>query len=139
MAVEKPVVLLDVYNDDVRDMKGLRNKILKQRVISIEKLKEAKNVGIIMEIKPGQKFGTPEFLLNKLKEKGKNVILITMSELTPDKLMNFYYIDAFIELACPRIALDDFAKYSKPILTFKEALVALGEKTWDDILKTGVV
>ncbi len=139
LAVEKPVVLLDVYNDDVRNMGGLREKILKQRAISIEKLKEAKKVGIIMDIKPGQKFGTPEFLLNKLKEAGKEVIMITMNELTPDKLMNFYYIDAFIELACPRIAIDDFAKYPKPILTFKEALVALGEKTWDDILKTGVI
>ena len=139
LAVEKPVILLDVYNDNVRTMEGLRDKILKQRIISIEKLKDAKKVGIIIEIKPGQKFGTPEFLLKKLREKGKEVIVITMSELTPDKLMNFYYIDAFIELACPRIALDDFEKYSKPILTFKEALVALGEKSWDDILKTGVV
>ena len=34
-----------------------------------------------------------------------------MDELTPDKIMNFYNIDAFIELACPRIAIDDFAKY----------------------------
>jgi len=62
-----------------------------------------------------------------------------MSEITPDKLMNFYSIDAFIELACPRIAIDDFAKYSKPILTLKEALVALGEKSWDDILENGVL
>lgn len=139
LSVEKPVILIDVYNDDVRSMEGLRNKILKQRVISIEKLKEAKNVGIIIEIKPGQKFGSPKYLIDKLKEQGKNPIVITMSELTPDKLMNFYYIDAFIELACPRIALDDFAKYNKPILTFKEALVALGIKSWGDILKTGVV
>jgi 2-(3-amino-3-carboxypropyl)histidine synthase len=139
LAVEKPVILLDVYNDDVRTLEGLREKILKQRIISIEKLKDARKVGIIVEIKPGQKFGTPETLINKLKENGKEVILITMNELTPDKLMNFYDIDAFIELACPRIAIDDFSKYSKPILTFKEALVALGEKSWDDILKTGVV
>ena len=53
--------------------------------------------------------------------------------------MNFYDIDCFIELACPRIAVDDFAKYSKPILTFKEALVALGEKSWDEILQEGFI
>ncbi|MDP3986917.1 MAG: diphthamide biosynthesis enzyme Dph2 [Nanoarchaeota archaeon] len=139
LAVKKPVVLIDVYNDDVRSMAGLRDKILKQRVISIDKLKDAKNVGIIVEIKPGQKFGSPKYLLKKLREKGKTAVVITMSELTPDKIMNFYSIDAFIELACPRIALDDFAKYPKPILTFKEALVALGEKSWDDILESGIV
>ena len=139
LAVQKPVILLDVYNNNVRTMEGLRDKILKQRIISIEKLKEAKNVGIIIEIKPGQKFGSPKYLLEKLRKKGKTAIIITMSELTPDKLMNFYNIDAFIELACPRIALDDFAKYPKPILTFKEALVALGERSWDEMLEMGIV
>ncbi|MGA2130045.1 MAG: diphthamide biosynthesis enzyme Dph2 [Candidatus Pacearchaeota archaeon] len=139
LALEKPVVLIDVYNDDVRSMKGLREKILKQRAISIEKLREAENVAIIVEIKPGQKFGSPKFLLQKLKEAGKNAVVITMSEMTPDKVMNFYNIDAFIELACPRIALDDFYKYEKPILTFREALVALGLKTWEETLKTGFV
>lgn len=139
LAVQKPVILLDVYNDDVRVMTGLRDKILKQRVISIERLREAKNVGIIIETKPGQKFGSPKLLLKKLRDAGKTAIVITMSELTPDKLMNFYSIDAFVELACPRIALDDFAKYEKPILTYREALVAIGEKSWDDILKAGIV
>jgi len=139
LSVEKPVILLDVYNDEVRSMDGLREKILKQRAISIEKLKEAENVGIIIEVKPGQKFGEPKFLIDKLEEQGKKCIVITMSELTPDKIMNFYNIDAFIELACPRIAIDDFAKYGKPILTFKEALVALGVKSWKEILKVGIV
>jgi len=139
LAVEKPVVLIDVYNDKVRSMKGIREKILKQRAFSIEKLREAKNVGIIVEIKPGQRFGSPKILLEKFKQAGKNAVVITMNEITPEKLMNFYNIDAFVELACPRIALDDFAKYSMPILTYKEAMIALGEKTWKDALKTGFV
>src|SRR3989304_2566644 len=100
LALKKPVVLLDVYNDDVRSMAGLQEKILKQRLFSIEKLKEAKNVGIIVEIKPGQKFGSPRKLLEKLRNAGKTAIVITMNELTPDKIMNFYNIDCFIELAC---------------------------------------
>ncbi len=139
LSLEKPVVLIDVYNDEVKDMMGVREKILKQRAISIQKLKDAGNVGIIREIKPGQGFGSPDFLVDKLKEKGKNVVLITMNEITRDKIMNFYNIDAFIELACPRIAIDDFAKYEKPLVTYKEALVALGEKSWNDLLKTGFI
>ena len=140
IAVEKPVVLIDVYNDDVRSMKGLRDKILKQRAISIGKLKDARKVGIIVEIKPGQQFGSANYLVKQFKEKtDKEVIVITMNELTPDKLMNFYDIDAFIELACPRIAVDDFYKYEKPILTFKEALIALGIMTWEEGIETGLV
>ena len=139
LSVAKPVFLVDVYNHEIKNMNGVRDKILKQRAISISKFKDAKNIGIITEIKPGQKFGAPELLINKLKSAGKNVILITMSELTPDKLMNFYYVDCFIELACPRIAVDDYAKYRKPIITFKEALVGLGEKTWEEILEKGII
>lgn len=139
LSVEKPVILLDVYNDNIRDMSKLRDKILKQRAISIQKLKDAKNVGIISEIKPGQKFGSANYLMKEFKKKGKNPVLITMNELTPEKLMNFYSIDAFIELACPRIAIDDYAEYEKPILTFKEALIALGIKTWDEMLDIGIV
>ena len=139
LALKKPVILLDVYNDDVRSMAGLKEKILRQRLFSIEKLKEAKNVGIIVEIKPGQKFGNPRKLLEKLRNAGKNTVVITMSELTPDKIMNFYHVDVFVELACPRIALDDFAKYPKPILTMLEAMVAIGEKSWDDVLENGIV
>ena len=139
ISVEKPVILVDVYNDNVRDMKGIRDKILKQRAISIQKLKDARNVGIIQERKQGQQFGTSEYIEDKLKKQDKNVILITMNELTPDKLMNFYNIDCFVVLACPRIPIDDFAKYEKPMVTFKEALVALGIKSWEEILKVGII
>ena len=139
MSVDRPVFLIDVYNDKITNMAGVKDKILKQRLISIEKLKDAKNVGVIIESKIGQKFGVQDLIMKKLKEAGKNVILITMNELSPDKLMNFYHVDCFVELACPRIAIDDYAKYRKPIVTFKEALVALGEKSWEDILRMGIV
>ncbi len=139
LVIEKPVILIDVYNDEVRDMKGVREKILKQRVNSIQKLKDSRNVGIIIEEKIGQKFGSVELLADKLKKQDKNVIVITMNEITPDKLMNFYDIDCFIILACPRIAIDDFAKYEKPILTLREALVALGESSWEEILDKGLL
>ena len=139
LAVEKPVILLDVYNDTVTEMKGIRDKIIKQRIISIDKFKRARKVGVIVEVKPGQKFGSSDFLMEKLKADDKEAILIVMDELTPDKLMNFYNIDAFVVLACPRIPIDDFAKYPKTIITFKECLVALGEKNIDDAIKEGFV
>ncbi|MFZ1970697.1 MAG: diphthamide biosynthesis enzyme Dph2 [Candidatus Nanoarchaeia archaeon] len=139
LSVDKPVILLDVYNNDVRELSGLKNKIIKQRAISIERFKQAKNIGIIIEIKPGQKFGSPNYLLEKIRELGKNAVIITMNELSPDKILNFYSIDAFIILACPRIPIDDFAKYPRTIITFKEALVGLGIKSWEEMLKIGLV
>ena len=52
---------------------------------------------------------------------------------------NFYDIDAFVELACPRIAIDDFAKYDRPLVTFKEAMCGLGEVTWEELLEDGLI
>jgi len=139
LALRKPVILIDAYDNNIKIMKEFREKILKQRVLAIEKLKEAKNVGVIVGMKCGQKFGSPEKIIEKLKEKGKNVLVLTMGEINPDKIMNFYKIDAFVELACPRIALDDFGNYSKPILTGREAQVALGEISWEEILDEGLL
>jgi len=139
VAVKKPVILIDVYNDKVLEMEKERDKILRQRAISISNFKDAKKIGIIVGTKPGQKFGLPGLIAKKLEKKGKKIVIITMNEISPDKLMNFYYLDAFVELACPRIAVDDFAKYNKPILTFKEALVAIGDKTWKSFIDEGVL
>jgi 2-(3-amino-3-carboxypropyl)histidine synthase len=139
LAVEKPIFLLDVYNNCVTEMKGVRDKIIRQRILSIEKVREAKKIGIISEIKPGQKFGVAKFLKEKLEKTGKRVILIAMDEMTPDKLMNFYDVDAFVELGCPRIAIDDFAKYSKPLITYKEALVVAGDMKIEELMEKGFV
>ncbi len=139
LAVNKPVFLIDVYNNEVKNMNEVKDKILRQRILSVEKFKEAKKIGIIVGVKQGQQFGSYKLIKEKLEKSGKQVVLITMNEFSPDKLINFYNIDAFVELACPRIATDDFARYRKPIITFKEALVVLGEESWDDLIKEGLL
>jgi 2-(3-amino-3-carboxypropyl)histidine synthase len=139
IAVEKPVFLLDVYNDAVTEMEGVRDKIIRQRIISIEKVRDVGKIGIISEVKLGQKFGSAAILKEKLEKLGKEVILIAMDEMMPDKLMNFYDVDAFVELGCPRIAIDDFAKYSKPIITYKEALVVAGEIKIEELIEKGFI
>ncbi len=70
---------------------------------------------------------------------GKETIIITMSEVTQDKLLSFYDIDGFVELACPRIATEDYEKYSKPIITFKEAMVVVDKIPWEKLLDNGLL
>jgi len=139
LAVDKPVYLLDVYNNEVSEMASFKDKIIRERAMAIDRFKRAQTVGIIAESKLGQKFGNYKNIIDKFKESKKKVILISMSEMTPEKVMNFYNIDAFVELACPRIAVDDYSRYGKPMLTYKEALVALGEKTWEELLEEGIL
>ncbi len=137
LSITKPVILLDTYNMEIVNMESFKYKIMKQRAIAIDKIKRARNIAIITGTKPGQKFGAFEVIKNKLEKLNKNVIVLTMNEVNQEKLNNFHNIDGFIELACPRIAIEDYGKYSKPIITFKEALVVLNELTWEDLLENG--
>ena len=139
LSIDKNVYLIDIYNNNVILMNSLRDKVIKQRFASIERAKKAKRFGIIQGNKPGQKFGSADILKKYLQEQDKEVLVITMSEITPDKLLSFYNIEAFIELACPRIAIEDYDKYPKPILTFKEALVLVNKLSWEDLLKQGLI
>jgi len=66
LAVSKPVFLVDVYNDSFTDMEEIRQKTLKERFVSIEKFKKSKKIGIIVESKVGQKFGSLDFLITLL-------------------------------------------------------------------------
>ena len=137
LSVNKPIILLDTYNMEIVNMEELKNKIIKQRAAAIDKIKDSKNLGIIVGTKPGQKFGSFENIKKKLENLGKNVFILTIDEMTQDKLTNFYNIDGFIELACPRIAIEDYNKYNKPIITFKESLVVLNELKWEDLVNNG--
>lgn len=139
LSVKNPVYLLDVYNNEVVEMSKLRNKIIKQRFAAIEKVKEAKKIGIIVGIKPGQKFGNFKVIKRKFEDAGKEMVIITMGEINNDKLTNFYDVKAFVELACPRIAIEDYEKYDKTLVTFKEALCAIGEIKWEDLVENGFI
>jgi 2-(3-amino-3-carboxypropyl)histidine synthase len=112
---------------------------MQQRAASIARVKDAKKIGVIVGLKKGQQFGAASIVKKNLEKVGKQVIVITMREMTPDKLFNFYDVEAFVELACPRIATDDYGKYKKPMITFREAQVVAGKITWDDILKQGFI
>jgi len=58
--------------------------------------------------------------------------LITMDEVTPDRLRNFD-MDAFVNTGCPRITTDDGPRFHKPMLTPGEYEAAIGEKPLDSI------
>lgn len=58
--------------------------------------------------------------------------LIILDEITPQNLMPFMDLDAFVVTACPRIAIDDSKMYEKPLLTPQELEIVLGLRDWED-------
>lgn len=70
-------------------------------------------------------------LQNQLKAAGKKVIVINHDQLYPD-LFNTMgrHVDAWVQIACPRISIDWGHHFDKPLLTSYEAMVALKQAEW---------
>ena len=59
----------------------------------------------------------------ELEERGKEVQLLALTDITNDRLKNFTGIDAFIQVACPRISTDN--EFDKPMLSTPQASALL--------------
>lgn len=69
----------------------------------------------------------------KLKERGCDYTIILLSEIFPGKLAMFEDMDAFIQIACPRLSIDWGYAFAKPLLTPYEASVVFESVAWQDV------
>jgi 2-(3-amino-3-carboxypropyl)histidine synthase len=113
-------------------------RIIMQRWGNICAAKEAKSFGVLVSLKLGQmNLDKAVEIKEKLEQKGFVATLLAIREITPNALIQFPSIGAFVNTACPRLSLDDSPSYDKPLLSVSETLVMLGEKKWEDLLKDG--
>ena len=129
--MRKPVLVLNPVTGEVRDMSETRDRILRKRFAAIQRASGASSFMVIQCSKVGQNRSVEaDRMVRLLREHGKAAFKVIMEEVTPASLMA-YRVDAFVCTACPRIAMDDSARYDRPMLTIPEAEIVLGERTWD--------
>jgi 2-(3-amino-3-carboxypropyl)histidine synthase len=108
----------------------------KNRKIAIEKAIKAKRFGLILGTL-GRQGSTKvlQYLQKRLKMHGKESTIILLSEIFPSKLELFKDVDAFVQVACPRLSIDWGMAFPKPLLTPYELSVTLGDIQWriDDV------
>ena len=122
---EKTVVIADPVNNVLT--LADTEKFMKQRYASVHKAMDAQTWGVIFCTKIGQgRWDEAESIL----ESNDDAYLITMDEVTPDRLINFD-VDAFVNTGCPRITTDDGPRFKKPMLTPQEYRIAIGEEPLD--------
>ena len=128
----KPLAMLDPYTGEAKEMSiESIERILRQRFGLIMSVSESKKFGILIGEKPGQMRRSLAIRMKKMLEKhGRKGYLLALEHVGPD-LIDFYPVDAFVNTACPRIAIDDSVRYAKPLITPFELEVALGEKKWE--------
>ena len=124
---DKRVVIADPVNNLVSIADA--DKFIKQRYAAIHKAMGAKTWGIIYCTKIGQ--GRWE-LAEEIIEDNENAYVITLDEITPDRLLNFK-LDAFVNTGCPRISTDDGPRFKKPMLTPQEYWIATGREPLESL------
>ncbi len=139
LSTQKPTIIADPYEKKVFSIDEEARKILKQRWANIDEAKRAKNFAVLVGLKPGQK--RLEEALNikeRLKKNGKKPYLFAIRNVTPEVLMNFPSVDAYVNTACPRLSLDDASEFQKPLLTINETLVVVGKLSWEKLCRKGL-
>jgi 2-(3-amino-3-carboxypropyl)histidine synthase len=138
LSTSKPTIAADPYEKHVFSVNEEAEKIVKQRWASIEEAEKAKSFAVLVGLKPGQKKLEEALMIKKkLEGKGKTVCLLAVKEISPERLMEFPTVDAFVNTACPRVSIDDSSRFKKPLLTINEALVVAGELSWEELCKKG--
>ncbi len=138
LATAKPTVVADPYEKRAFTIYEEAARILKKRWANIHEAKQAEKIGILIGLKNGQKRLDEALKMRRIvEETGKKTVFYALKEITPEALVQFPSIDAFINTACPRLSLEDSVRFCKPLLTPNETLVALGKLQWDELCKKG--
>ena len=137
MSTEKPTFMLDPYFNEFQQVNDKARTMEKKAILSIYKAQEAKKIGIIIGLKEGQFAKIKALNLKKsLEAFAKEIQLFALTEITEERLRNFKGIDAFIQVACPRIAIDNH--FSRPLLSVPQAealIKILKNEPIDDFLR----
>jgi len=104
------------------------------RRAAIRTAKEAKLVGLILGTLGRQgSSGVLEEVELLLEKRGIDHISLLLSEISPERLALFDDVEAWVQVACPRLSLDWGDAYAKPLLTPYEAHVAFGDVSYKDV------
>ena len=125
LSTGKPTIMLDPYLMIVEDMNKRAEKWLTRSILQIYKARDAKKFGVIIGLREGQNLPKRAMQIKmRLIEHGKEVQLITLREITEDRLAMFNNINAFVQTACPRISIDG-ETFSRPVLSLPQTEMLL--------------
>ena len=120
LATNKPTFILDPYFNEIQEITEFARKLQKKSTLAIYKAVEAVTFGVIVGLKEGQLSKLTALKFKKeLENLGKTVHLIALTEITNERLRNLKDIDAFIQVACPRISTDN--EFDKSVLSTPQA------------------
>mmetsp|Transcript_21772 Transcript_21772/g.30547 ORF Transcript_21772/g.30547 Transcript_21772/m.30547 type:complete len:429 (+) Transcript_21772:73-1359(+) len=126
----------DPYSKSLTDERYETEKMKYIRHCAIKKAMDpsVKVFGIILGTLGRQ--GNPGILGNirsLLRKHGKKSFVLLLSEIFPKKLDMFPNVDAWVQIACPRLSIDWGHFFNKPVLSPYELNVCLGEEEFREV------
>ena len=132
LSTNLPTYVLDPYFNEVREVTEFAQQLKKKATLAIYKAADVKSFGVIVGLKEGQLSKVFALKIKKqLEKEGKEVQLFALTDITNDRLRNLKGIDAFIQVACPRISTDN--QFDKPVLSTPQANALLKILRKEDI------
>jgi len=125
-AVDRPVWSIDPFRSELEAPID-RARLIARRQLLVASARDARRWGVLVSSFVGQdRTPTALALQQRARAHGREAELLLSDRVDPRDLEGRAF-DAYVNTACPRIALDDAANYPKPMLTPPEFLMALGE------------
>ena len=129
LATTKPFLAIEPFENRVEFMDQMREKHAKRSRGKVLAALEAKRFGIMLTTKNGQHNAQLAGLLKrKIEERGCAAAILTSNTFDFDSLNNMMEFDAFVNTACPRLAIDDTDRLNKPLLSANELMEVLRMK-----------
>ncbi|PAA69921.1 hypothetical protein BOX15_Mlig023288g1, partial [Macrostomum lignano] len=123
-----PAYQYNPYDKRLTCERFAHDEVLRNRQAAIEAAKSACTFGIIQGSLGRQgSVRVVQRLEERLAAAGKSCITLLMSEIFPAKLALFPDVEAWVQVACPRLSVDWGAEFPKPLLTPYELCALLGE------------
>jgi 2-(3-amino-3-carboxypropyl)histidine synthase len=129
LATTKPFLAIEPFGNRIEFIDRMRETYARKSRGKVLASLEAKNFGVMLTTKNGQHNAQLAGLLKKrIEEQGLSAAILAANTFDFESLNNMREFDAFVNTACPRLAVDDTDRLSKPLLSANELIEVLRMK-----------
>jgi 2-(3-amino-3-carboxypropyl)histidine synthase len=129
LATKKPFIVVDPFNTKVERIDQNREKYARRSRGKVLASLGAKRFGILLSTKNGQhNMSLARILKQKIEDAGLQAEILVANTFDFGSIDNLMQFDALVNTACPRIAIDDTDRTTKPLLSSNELMEVLKMK-----------
>ena len=122
----KPFLIVDPFQGRTWRMDEMRETYRRRSRGKVVSSLKARNIGILVSTKNGQfNMSLARILKKRIESAGLTAAILVSNTLDFESINNMLEFDAFVNTACPRIAIDDTERLRKPLLSANELMEVL--------------